>query len=571
MTEFIHTQNSFANGEIAPEFYLTKNIHGLAKLENMDVLSGGGLTRRPGLADIANLAGCARIFSFDISEQENYILVFTNFSIQIYSGGSLIHTLVSPWADTALPKIQFAGRGDSVVFVHPDVCPYILTKTGSNSFSLDKFSFYDTTDLVPQVPLMTYDDMRNISIAVTAGPYGVKSATFTTSANYWTASNIGTIVCFNNQKWKIIEYISATVVYATSTVEYTLPINPITDWTESAFDNRHGWPHAVTFHQDRLVFGGTKYTPGGIWMSRVGDHHNFDVGTGLDDEAIVTTLLSKERQQICSLISSDKLQVLTSCGEWAIANQPVTPSSMDIIQHTSVGSATTVSLPPQKIEGETVFISGTLKEIRKLSLDTLGERYNADDLCAFSKHLINQPVDIAYNNVSKQLYIVNSDGTMAVLNQNTALGISAWARYITYGNFTSVAISGGETFVIIEKSGTYKLAKFTNTALNDSGTYNIEFCVSGIPLNFSGHRPKHLRLRKINLRLFETKSAFINDMRVELPNEIYAPSHPGFSGDISMNFLGSQLDGSISPWTIHGSEPMPITVFSVTLYGQYKI
>ena len=55
MTEFIHTQNSFAAGEIAPEFYLTKNINGVAYLENMDVLSGGGLARRPGLTDIANL------------------------------------------------------------------------------------------------------------------------------------------------------------------------------------------------------------------------------------------------------------------------------------------------------------------------------------------------------------------------------------------------------------------------------------------------------------------------------------------------------------------------------------
>ena len=50
MTEFIHTQNSFANGEIAPEFYLNKNIYGLSRLENMDVLAGGGLTRRSGLA-----------------------------------------------------------------------------------------------------------------------------------------------------------------------------------------------------------------------------------------------------------------------------------------------------------------------------------------------------------------------------------------------------------------------------------------------------------------------------------------------------------------------------------------
>ena len=570
MTEFIHTQNSFANGEIAPEFYLTKNANGLSRLENMDVLAGGGLTRRPGLVDIATLSGAARIFSFDISEQENYILVFTNYAISIYSDDTLVYTLISPWTTEMLPKIQFAGRGDSMIFVHPDVCPYVLTKTG-NTFSLNKFSFYDTTGFIAQFPLMTYDDMRGVSIAVTSGPYGVKSATFTTNTNYWTASNTGTIICFNNQTWKIIEYVSATVVYAVSEVEYTLPVDPVTDWTESAFDNRHGWPFAITFHQDRLVFGGTKYIPGGIWMSHVGDHHNFTAGTGLDDEAITTTLLSKERQEICNLISSDKLQVLTSCGEWAIANQPLTPSSINITQHTSVGSSVIRSLTPQKIEGETVFISRTLTDIRKLSLDTLGERYNADDLCAFSKHLIQQPLDIAYNDVLKQLYIVNTDGTMAVLNQNSTLGISAWARYTTYGNFVSVAVSGNETFVVLSKNSTYKLCKFLNTALTDSGTYSIEFCVSGVPMIFSGHRPIHLKLRKINLRLWETKSVFLNNMRVELPNEIYAPSHPGFSGDISMNLLGSQIDASTSPWTLHGSESMPITVLSVTVYGQYEI
>ncbi|MFQ6760006.1 MAG: hypothetical protein ACLRFM_01205, partial [Alphaproteobacteria bacterium] len=78
MTEFIHSQNSFANGEIAPEFYLTKNISGLSRLENMDVMSGGGVTRRFGIVDVATLDGYARIFSCDMSEQEHYILVFTN-------------------------------------------------------------------------------------------------------------------------------------------------------------------------------------------------------------------------------------------------------------------------------------------------------------------------------------------------------------------------------------------------------------------------------------------------------------------------------------------------------------
>ena len=49
MADFIKTQNSFANGEVSPEFYAHDNINGLSKLENMDVLAGGGLSRRCGL------------------------------------------------------------------------------------------------------------------------------------------------------------------------------------------------------------------------------------------------------------------------------------------------------------------------------------------------------------------------------------------------------------------------------------------------------------------------------------------------------------------------------------------
>ena len=60
-------------------------------------------------------------------------------------------------------------------------------------------------------------------------------------------------------------------------------------------------------------------------------------------------------------------------------------------------------------------------------------------------------------------------------------------------------------------------------------------------------------------------------MRVELPNEVYSVGSLGFSGDISMNFLDSQVDPSVAPWVIRSTQPMPITVLSVTVYGQYEI
>ena len=43
MADFIKTQNSFANGAVAPEFYANYNINGLSCLQNMDVLYGGGI------------------------------------------------------------------------------------------------------------------------------------------------------------------------------------------------------------------------------------------------------------------------------------------------------------------------------------------------------------------------------------------------------------------------------------------------------------------------------------------------------------------------------------------------
>ena len=52
MSNFIKTQNSFAHGEVSPTFYTHDNIHGLSRMENMDVLSGGGLSRRFGLQHI---------------------------------------------------------------------------------------------------------------------------------------------------------------------------------------------------------------------------------------------------------------------------------------------------------------------------------------------------------------------------------------------------------------------------------------------------------------------------------------------------------------------------------------
>ena len=571
MADFIKTQNSFAHGEVAPEFYVRDGINGLSCLENMDVLASGAISRRPGLKYAGQLRGPARIINFSVSDSEQYIIALTDCYMTVYHNNERIYGTSTPWSYDDLSAVQYAQRFGTMIFVHPNHKPRVLQRI-KDIFTLSEFLFeQNDSNLTVNLPFMRFDDAANIRITITAHSLGNNYATFTTNSAFWQPSSVGSRLYLLDNQWLITEYISPTQIVAYINGTYTMPKDPVSDWYESAFSNRRGWPRSITFHQDRLVFGGTKSWPGGIWMSKVGKHTNFNMGTGLDDEAIFVSLLSQERQEICTVVSSDNLQILTNCGEWAISNKPLTPSSVDIKQHTSVGSMSERYLPPQKIEGTTVFVSGNGHDIRELSLDDIGENYNANDLCALSKHMINTPTDISYNNNTRQLFVVCSDGTMAVLNQNSALGISAWGRYKTNGEFVSVAACNGCTYVVVKHEDAVCLEYFDANALTDTDEFKFLFRASGLPLRSSGHNASRIKVRKISARLINTKSISINNHRISLPNGVYDISSSGYSGDVHINLLGT-LKNTIEPmWTVHGSEPLPVTVLSVSVYGWYTV
>ena len=570
MVDFIKTQNTFSNGEVSPEFFAHDNLSGLSKLENMDVLPGGGLTRRCGLVRLKSLNGVAKLVPFSVSDDEQYVLALANEHIMVITpDGTLTQDIISPWSYDDVASVQYAQRFGTIIFVHQDYQPRVLQKT-SNGFVLSLFEFSVNNDMTLNMPFMKFDDANGITINVTANNSGNNYANFTTNSDFWTPDNLGGRILLMGLEWRIDSFIDARNVVAFTNSAYTLPQSPIMDWSESAFGKRRGWPRSITFHQNRLVFGGSRDWPSGVWMSQVGKHNNFSVGTGLDDEAIFITLTSQQRQQICTVVSSDNLQILTSVGEWAISNKPLTPASVDIKQHTSVGSIASRYLPPQKIEGQTIFVSRNMHDIRELSLDDLGENYNANDLCAMSKHLMTGPIDMAYNPGTRQLFVVMDDGTMAVLNQNAALGISAWGKYTTDGKFISVAVVDDEIFVIVERGNDIWLEKFDASALSD-GDSDFDFVATGLPIRASGHNVSRLRIRKITARVLNTKSLFINGLRVTLPNEVYDENSDGFSGDVSMGMLGTSRDCINAPWQIHGNEQLPTIVLSVSLFGNYGI
>lgn len=571
MGNFVNTQNSFADGEVSEKFFARTGLNGLSKLENMDVLPSGALSRRKGLEYIINTTDNARLINFSVDEDDNYLIALSDGHLTIYNNNVMVQNLLSPWGADDIKNLQYAQRYGTMIFVHPNYRPQILKKTAS-SFGLSNFEFSLNPDGTRNIPFIKFDDAANINIALSTSGYGNNFATLSASASFWTSANVGDRLLLLGIQWIVYEYVSPTVIIASTNSSFTIPTSAVTDWSESAFGTKRGWPCSISFHQDRLVFGGSRSHPSGVWMSVVGNHNNFNFGTGLDDEAIFITLLSEQRQQICTVVSSDNLQILTSVGEWAISNKPLTPSAVDIKQHTYIGSIANRYLPPQKIEGKTIFIANSGFDIRELELDSISENYNANDLCALSKHLLNSPVDIAYNDQTNQLFIVLADGDIAVLNKNSALGISAWGLYKTQGDFKSITVIDGQTYVSILRGTTTYIEKFSDIIMTDGlNEYGFSFTASAMPMMTEKHNPKKIRTKKIIARVLNTKSIFINGLRGGLPNDIYDVDSAGYTGDVSINFLGTSDNTTVPIWTISGSESLPLTVLSITVYGWYLI
>ena len=570
MGNFLKTQNSFSFGEISPEFYASHNSNGLSELENMDVLESGGLRRRPGLQKIKNVSSGAIIVPFPITESEKYLLVIYNLYMDVYCNDEKITTVNTPWMVPDLAKLQYAQRFNKIFFAHPDYAPRVLSRVG-NTFNLSTFAFSSGDNGVINMPFMKFDDAENVSITITNNDLGANYATFTTNVDFWTQDATNERLYVDGKYWSIAAVQDARVAIAFINGSYTVPGAPVTDWYESAFSNKRGWPACVSFHQNRLIFACTNSVPNSVWMSKVGDYYNFNAGTGLDDEAISVTLLSTQHHQICTIVSSDKLQILTSVGEWAISNSPLTPSNVNIKQHTSVGSISNRYLPPQKIESSTVFISESGKDIRELDLDVIGENYSATDLCSYSKHLMNTPVSMAYNQNTHQLFIVMDNGCMRVLNKYINTDISAWATYTTDGLFKYVCVLDDTTYVIVKRGTQTALEKFDATCLKDVNTYGFSYKISAFPMIVNGHSPKKIRARKISVRVINTKTLFVNGYRVEIPNDAFADNSSGYSGDLSINLLGTDNDTLKPLWTISSSEQLPATILSVTTDGTYVI
>lgn len=216
------------------------------------------------------------------------------------------------------------------------------------------------------------------------------------------------------------------------------------NWREGSWSDVLGWPSAVGFYQERLVMGATREEPQTWWMSVVGDYYDFGVSLEvLDDEAVSGTLVSRKLYDINYFVSTNKLLIMTSGGEWLLspgaAGGALTPSNVDVGLQGNRGCA---RIEPVVIGNMVLFVQSRGLRIRDLGYEYVSDSYTGTDLTMLARHLFERGTiaDWAFaQEPDSMCWVVMSDGSLIALTYIREQEVVAWGRFPTDGFVESAA------------------------------------------------------------------------------------------------------------------------------------
>ncbi|OKH89129.1 hypothetical protein [Thalassospira sp. TSL5-1] len=458
MARSILEKTTFSAGELAPELWGRGDIaayrNGAAKLRNVFVQPSGGVCRRPGVRLIDEVSGPVRLVPFEYNVDQPFLLVFWHLRATVYAGDVVVQELTTPFEAKHLPQISWTQSADTLLVVHPDVMPIRIVPKADADWLVTSW-VWGETNVSRQQPYYKFaEPYVSIKPSGTGGTISLVA-----SEDVFVAGHVGLQWRIRGVEGKIDSVSDGK--HAKMTLRANLPdAGETQDFAEPAFSAVRGWPRSVTFHQDRMVIGGSRDLPNRLWLSHSGDLFNFELGEGLDDEAIEFALLADQVSAISAVFSGRDLQVFTSGAEWMVSGTPLTPQNIQVTRQTRIGSAPDRNVPPVNIDGATVFAARNGGEMREFLFTDLEQAYGSADLALLSGHLIHSPVDQAYDANRRLLHVVMGDGSLATLTLYRSEGVTAWSRQETDGYFRNVAVSGSDVYLAIERDGRFFLGRF---------------------------------------------------------------------------------------------------------------
>lgn len=229
----------------------------------------------------------------------------------------------------------------------------------------------------------------------------------------------------------------------------------------------NNYPGAVTFFQNRLVFGGTPKEPQTLWMSKVGLFETFTPGTPgalTDADPVTVTLSASQVNSINWLISGKKLFIGSTGGEWSLQMPTNAVGSVFSQRESNYGSKTG---RVQLVGNGVIYASRDGKKLREMAYRYESDGFDSPELSLFSEHLTRLGIkefDYAQN-PDGVLWVVMNDGSFSGLTYLKSQEVQAWHRHETNGFVMSVCTIEGatstETWFAVLRNGGIRIEKLS--------------------------------------------------------------------------------------------------------------
>ena len=428
-------KTNFTGGEISPLLYgrveISRYQNGCEKILNAIVLATGGCTRAWGSGYVDNAGAGISVKSLPFFVLKNDVTppVIQGYRIQFRSDGKIRfytnvalilsggnpYEITHPFPTNDMGRIRFDQFDNKLYLVHPSVAPQTLTRTNDTSWSIGATNF-------------TMPASQSVSGITRSG----STATATTAANHgYNTGDLITIAGAAQTEYNGTFQITKT---GDTTFTYTVSGAPVTPATGTITAQRvhwhadFGYPAAITFFEQRGIYGGAKAHPQTIVGSKSGEVTNLQTGTN-DSDAFSYTL-SQATAPIYHLIApSQQIVALTGREELLIkgsSDKALTPTNVQIRRQTKNGTVDTVA--PIDIDSEVLFVSRYSKKLRLFGYTFEQDRYKAPDQSVIADHIISSGVSDIDLSIEPYLivWIVTQDGKLAVVSFDRDQEVTAW-------------------------------------------------------------------------------------------------------------------------------------------------
>lgn len=483
-------QPSFAAGELTPALYarvdLAKYNVGARQLKNFFVHAHGGASNRPGTDLVDYALGVTRLIPFQYNAEQTYMLAFSNAKMRVIKDGGLVVSgedpleVASPYAAADLPGLKFTQSADVLYLTHPGLAPRALTRSSHVLWTFSTLLF--AAGIAAPTGLAgsyngedsPYNLYYKVAAVSDAGEESLPSAAVTVQAHTSGNWEAGTYVSLS---WSAVTGADYYRVYANKRGYYGLigttedlsfrddNITPAADdgpqGDYNPFPGAGDYPGVAAIFEQRLVFGRTNNSPQTVFASQTGIFTNFCASRPLrDTDRILAALASTQVNEIRWLVPFDELVVLTSGGEWIMANgsnsDALTPTS---VQYKVQGYRGCADVRPLVIGSTVLFVQRGGKVVRDLQYKLETDKYASNNLSVLSEHLFRDCVitSWAYQQTPDSvIWVALSDGTFCSFTYLPEHEVWAWCPQETDGVVEEVAAIPGddedEVYFVIKRT-----------------------------------------------------------------------------------------------------------------------